>query len=210
LTFLLLALILGLIAAGRVTAMRVEEAEGRVESLVVRPLSRTAWLAGRIGLAALLIVVAALVAGIGAWSGASSQHSGVVFGSLIAAGLDIAAPSLFLLGLGVLLFGAWPRRTSAVVYGYLAWSFLIEFLGAVVHANHWLLDTSVFFHIVPAPATSPDWVSVGVITGIGLAGTIMGVALFNHRDLSAHDRDGCSGHERRDGSHACATWLASW
>jgi ABC-2 type transport system permease protein len=107
-----------------------------------------------LGLAALLIVLAALVAGIGSGAGAASQHSGVGFASLILAGLNIAAPPLFLLGLGALLIGAWPRRTAVVVYGYLAWSFLIEFLGAVVHASHWLLDTSVFFHMAPAPATS--------------------------------------------------------
>jgi len=51
-------------------------------------------------------------------------------------------------------FGAWPRRTSTVVYGNLTRSFLLEFIGAVTHANRWLLDTPVCFHMVPAPATS--------------------------------------------------------
>jgi ABC-2 type transport system permease protein len=183
LTFLLLALLLGLVAAGQVTAIRAEESEGRLENLVVRPLSRTSWFAGRLGLAAFLIVLAALVAGIGSWAGAASQHSGVGFASLILAGLNIAAPPLFLLGLGALLIGAWPQRTAVVVYGYLAWSFLIEFLGAVVHASHWLLDTSVFFHMAPAPATSPDWASATALTVLGLAGTIIGGILFTRRDV---------------------------
>ena len=133
--------------------------------------------------AALLVVVAALVPGIGSWVGAASRHSGVGFGSLIQAGLNVASPALFLLGLGVLLLGAWPRGMSALLYGYLAWSFLIEFLGAVVHVNHWLLDTSVFFHVVPAPATSPDWASASVIIGLGVAGALVGAILFDHRDL---------------------------
>ena len=91
-------------------------------------------------------------------------------------------PSVFLLGLGALVLGAWPRRTAAVVYGYLAWSFLIEFIGAVVHTSHWLLDTSVFFHMVPAPATSPDWASAAMITGLGVLGAAIGGVLFNRRD----------------------------
>lgn len=72
------------------------------------------------------------------------------------AGLNIAPASLFILGLGALVFGISPRWTTAVVYGYLAWSFLVELLGSVVHASHWVLDTSVYFHMVPAPASSPD------------------------------------------------------
>jgi ABC-2 type transport system permease protein len=72
-----------------------------------------------------------------------------------------------------------------VVYGYLAWSVLIEFLGAVVHASHWLMDTSIFFHMVPAPAASPDWGSAAVITALGIAGAVTGGILFNRRDVTS-------------------------
>ena len=182
LTFLILAVLIALISAGQITAMRTEEADGYLENLLVRPVSRTSWFAGRLGLSSLLILTAGLLAGIGAWAGAASQHSGVRFGSLVTAGLNIVPPGLFLLGLGALVLGAWPRRTSAVVYGYLAWSFLIEFAGGVVHTSHWLLDTSVFFHMVPAPATSPDWSSMAVITGLGIGGAVLGGILLCRRD----------------------------
>ena len=183
LTFLLVAVLLSLMAAGQVTALRAEEATGRLDNFLVRPVSRWSWFAGRLGLAALLLATAGVLAGIGSWAGAASQHAAVGFGSLVAAGLNVIPPSLFLLGLGALVAGAWPRRAPAVVYGYLAWSFLVEFIGAVVHANHWLLDTSVFFHMVPAPATSPDWASAAVITGLALAGAVAGGILLSQRDL---------------------------
>jgi ABC-2 type transport system permease protein len=122
------------------------------------------------------------VAGIGAWAGTASQHSGVRFGSLVTAGLNIVPPGLFLLGLGALVLGAWPRHTSTAVYGYLAWSFLVEFAGGVVHTSHWLMDTSVFFHMVPAPATSPDWSSAAIITGLGTLGAVIGGLLLCRRD----------------------------
>ncbi|MGP7999702.1 MAG: ABC transporter permease subunit [Streptosporangiaceae bacterium] len=182
LTFLILALLIALISAGQITAMRTEEAGGYLENLLVRPVSRTSWFAGRLGLSSLLVLTAGLLAGIGAWAGAASQHSGVRFGSLVTAGLNVVPPGLFLLGLGALVLGAWPRRTSTVVYGYLAWSFLIEFAGGVVHTSHWLLDTSVFFHMVPAPATSPDWPSMAVITGLGILGAVLGGILLCRRD----------------------------
>jgi ABC-2 type transport system permease protein len=183
LTFLLLALMITLVAAGQVTASRAEEASGHLENLAVRPVSRTSWFTGRMVLAALLLVVAGAVAGASAWAGAASQHGGVAFGSLLAAGLNVVPPSLLLLGLGALALGVWPRRASAVVYGYLAWSFLIEFVGAVGHVSHWLLDTSVFFHMVPAPATSPDWTSAAVLAGLGVAGAVLGGFFLNRRDM---------------------------
>src|ERR1017187_2810410 len=182
LTFLILALLIALIAAGQITAMRTEEADGYLENLLVRPVSRASWLAGRLGLSCLLLLTAGLLAGVGAWAGAARQPRGVGFGSLLTAGLNVVPPALFLLGLGALVLGAWPRLTSAVVYGYLAWSFLVEFAGGVAHTSHWLLDTSVFFHMVPAPATSPDWSSMAVITGLGIGGAVLGGILLCRRD----------------------------
>ncbi len=182
LTFLILALLIALISVGQITAMRTEEADGYLENLLVRPVSRTSWFAGRLELSSLLLLAAGLLAGIGAWAGAASQHSGAGFGSLVMAGLNVVPPGLFLLGLGALVLGAWPRLTSTVVYGYLAWSFLVELAGGVVHTSHWLLDTSVFFHMVPTPATSPDWSSMAVITGLGILGAVLGGLLLCRRD----------------------------
>jgi ABC-2 type transport system permease protein len=182
LTFLILALLIALISAGQITAMRTEEADGYLENLLVRPVSRTSWFAGRLGLSCLLLLTAGLLAGIGAWAGAASQHSGVGLGSLVTAGLNVVPPGLFLLGLGALVLGAWPRLTSIVVYAYLAWSFLVEFAGGAVSISHWLLDTSVFFHMVPAPAASPDWSSMAVLTGLGILGAVLGGILLCRRD----------------------------
>jgi ABC-2 type transport system permease protein len=183
LTFVMIALVIGLVAAGQIAAIRAEEADGHLENFAVRAVSRTSWFAGRILLSACLLLVAGVLAGIAAWAGTASQHGGVGFGSLVTAGLNVVPPSLFLLGLGALALGVWPRRASAIVYGYLAWSFLIEFLGAVVHASGWLLDTSVFFHMVPAPATSPNWGSATVMAGLGLAAAVLGGVFLNRRDV---------------------------
>ena len=52
-----------------------------------------------------------------------------------------------------------------------------------IHASHGLLNTSVFFHMVPAPATSPDWASAAIVSGLGLAGAVIGGFLLERRDL---------------------------
>ncbi len=182
LTFLILSSLMALSAAGQVTAMRNEEASGRLENLLVRPVSRASWLAGRLALSGVVLITAGFAAGLATWAGAAGQHSGLRPGPLLAAGLNIVPPGLFLLGLGALMLGAWPRRASVVIYGYLAWSFLTEFAGGIIHTSHWMLDTSVFYHMVPAPATSPDWQSAAVITCLGILGSILGAILLARRD----------------------------
>jgi ABC-2 type transport system permease protein len=150
---------------------------------VAGPVSRTRWLAQRLLLSAFVVLLAGVLAGTGTWAGAASQQGGVGLGTLVAAGLNLVPPSLLLLGIGTLAFGLFPRQVSAVAYGYLAWSFVVEFMAAVVHTSHWLLDTSVFFHMTPAPATSPDWASAAAMVGLGVTTAMAGAALFRHRDL---------------------------
>jgi ABC-2 type transport system permease protein len=185
LTFLILSSLIALSAAGQVAAMRTEEASGHLENLLVRPVSRASWLAGRLTLSGGVLITAGLAAGLAAWAAAAGQRSGFRPAPLLAAGLNIVPAGLFLLGLGTLMLGAWPRRASAVAYGYLAWSFLTEFAGGIIHTSHWLLDTSVFFHMAPAPATSPDWQSAAIITCLGTFGSVFGAVLLARRDEQA-------------------------
>ena len=184
-TFLTVAWLVAFMAAGQVTATRAEEAEGRLDNLLVRPVSRWSWLAGRVALATAALVAAGLLAGLFAWAGAASQDSGVSLASLLGAGINVVFPALAVLGIGVLAMGVWPRATTAVTYGVLAWSLLIELAGGFFGSNHWLLDTSVFHHMAAAPAVSPDWVSAATLTAVGAAAALLGGVAFARRDLAS-------------------------
>lgn len=182
-TFLMVALLVALIAAGQVNAARTEEAQGRLDHLVNRPVSRNRWLAGRFCVVAVVLVLAGLLAGFSTWAGAASQDAGVGLETLLEAGLNVVPPAVLVLGIGVMTLGLWPRAVSSVTYGLLAWSFLVEFVGGVVNANHWLLDTSVLHHMAAAPAVSPHWASSPILVGVGLVAALLGAAAFSHRDL---------------------------
>ena len=181
--FLVLAVLVALVAAGQVTAARAEESGGRLDHVLARPVSRPSWLAGRLAVASLVLLVSGVGAGFFAWLGAASQHSGVGLTTLLGAGVNLVPPAVAVLGLGVLTFGLWPRATSVVVYGLVGWSLLVVIVGGIGATNHWVLDTSVFHHMASAPAVPPDWAANGVMTGVGVVGALAGGLAFSRRDL---------------------------
>jgi ABC-2 type transport system permease protein len=183
-TLLIVALLVALLAAGQLSSARSEEAEGRLEHLLVRPISRYSWLTGRLAVATGCLVVAGLIAGATSWLGAASQDAGVGLATLLDAGLNVVPPAVFVLGAGALTFGVWPQAVSSVTYGLLAWSFLVEIIGGVAGASHWVLDTSLFHQMAAAPAVSPNWTSGAWMIALGAGAAAAGAIAFRYRDLA--------------------------
>lgn len=182
--FLIVAVLVALAAAASVAALRAEEAEGRLDHLVARPVARRTWVLGRVGAAVVTLTVAAVLAACTAWLGAATQGAGVGIGSLLEAGLNVLPVAWLVLGIGVLAFGLLPRHAAASCYALVAWSFLVLLIGSVLRANHWLLDTSLLKHLTAAPAVAPDWTSAAVLTVLAALCTAAGTALFARRDLT--------------------------
>jgi ABC-2 type transport system permease protein len=183
--FLYLAALLTFAAAGQIAAMRGEEADGHLDHLLARPLDRRAWLAGRLGFAALFIVAAALATGLAAWAGIAGGPGGLGLGPMLQAGLNLVPPALLILGLGTLLLGVAPRLATPLLYALVLWSFLIEIVGTSITSSQWLLDTALFTHVGPVPAAGLDWPAMGILTGLGLIAALIGLATFKRRDLAA-------------------------
>ncbi len=181
--FVVLAALVGFVGAGQLVAARAEESSGRVDLLLVRPVSRWQWMGGRLLLAVVILVVSGAVAGLFAWIGAASQHSGVGLGTLLAAGINVVPPAVVVLGIGTLAFGLVPRATSAVVYGYLGWSLLVVLIGGIGTTDHWVLDTSVLHQMASAPAVAPHWTANAVMVLAGSVAALLGVAAFRRRDV---------------------------
>ena len=174
--FLIEAVLIAFVAAGQVTAARSEESGGMLDHFLARPVSRSSWLGGRFLLALVVLIMSGAGAGIFAWFGAATQHSGLRLTTLLVAGINLVPPAMVVLGFGVLAFGIRPRPTSIVVYGILVWSLLLIIVGGIGAINHWVLDTSVFHHMASAPAVPPDWEANGIMTALGLSAALVGAA----------------------------------
>lgn len=181
--FLILAVLVSFVAAGQLTAARLEEADGRLDHLLVRPVSRARWLVGRLLVAGLVVFASGVIAGICCWLGAASQHAGVGLATLLDAGLNVVPPAVAIGGVGVLAFGIRPRSTSVVVYALLGWSLAVVVVGGIGATSHWILDTSVFHQMASVPDVSPHWEANGVMTALGLGSASLGLLAFRRRDL---------------------------
>ena len=182
-TFLMLAVLVALVGAGQLGAARADEAQGRLDNLLVRPVSRAVWLAGRLALAVAATLAGGLLAGLCAWLGGLGHAGHVPLSILLAAGLNVVPPALCILGVGVLVLGLRPRATMLAVYALLTWSVLVEVLAGTVKLSHWLLDASVFHEMSAAPAVAPDWTSAAAMVAIGAVAALAGGLLFARRDL---------------------------
>jgi ABC-2 type transport system permease protein len=181
--FLIEAVLIAFVAAGQVTAARSEESGGMLDHFLTRPVSRPSWLGGRLLTALVVVIVSGAGAGLFAWFGAATQHSGLRLTTLLVAGINLVPPAIVVAGLGVLAFGVRPRTTAVVVYGVLVWSLLLVIVGGIGAINHWVLDTSVFHQMASAPAVPPNWEANGIMTFVGVSAAFVGALAFRRRDL---------------------------
>jgi len=183
LVFIIAAALVAIAVAGQVTAMRNEEASGHLDNLLVRAVPRWRWLSVRLAVGVGLVLLASVLTGVAAWVGAATQNTGVGFGQMVKAGLNVAPPAVFIFGVGVLAYGRWPRAAVTVTYGLVVWSFLVDIVASLVDSNHWLRDTSPLLHLRPAPAAPPNWTAAAWLVGLGVVAALVGLRLFDRRDL---------------------------
>ena len=182
--FLVLAVLVAFVGAGQLTAARSEESEGRLDHLLVRPVSRTSWLGGKAPRRCRRPPRERRRRGRhsrGSVPPASTRESASP--RCLEAGVNLVPPAVAILGIGVLTFGIRPRMVSVVVYTLLGWSLLIVIVGGIGAVDHWVLDTSVFHQMASAPAVSPHWEANGIMMAIGCTGALLGGLAFRRRDL---------------------------
>lgn len=163
--------------------MRSDEAQGYLDNLLVRSVSRTRWFLGRTMIIAGVTAVACLLIIGCTWAGISSEHLGISFHSIFMAGLNTLPAAAIVLGFTLFAFGWVPRFTTLVGYGVIGWSFLMLMLSSGLKLNHWILDTSILQHVTLAPAVSPNWHTNAMVVLVGLGLALLGLWRFTGRDL---------------------------
>lgn len=182
--FLFFALAISLFLCAQLAAIRREEAEDRLETILALPVGRRGWLAGRVALAAAGAVLLAVVAGTCAWAAAAAQGGGASLAEMLGAGLNCLPVGFLFLGVGALAVAVRPRAGTAIAYGLVAGTFVWELFGAVLGAPDATLALSPFHEIGLVPVR-PFKATAAVLMLAGASAAVLAaLALFRRRDVT--------------------------
>lgn len=167
----------------RVGATRQEEADGRLDNLLVRGVVRWRWLAitAAHALLAALLLAAATTAAL--WAGTRAVDAPVTTWQVIEPLLGTVPLLVLFTGLAVLTFGIAPELTVVVPVTLAVLGYLLDTFGAALAWPDAVLGLSPFHHLARLPGEPMTPAAVAVITAIGLAAAIAGVVAFARRDL---------------------------
>ncbi|MBF6214396.1 hypothetical protein IU433_27930 [Nocardia puris] len=181
------ALISALLAAGATLAVALaparDEQAGRADLILARRMGRSRWLAGHAGAAATtgLLVLVAGGTGIGAAHAFRTGDAGQLWRCAVATIAHLPALLTFL-GVALLLYGWFPRRTTWVWLGY-AVTAVIALLGRTLRLPGAALDLSPFEHSPRLFETDPSaWGAVFCVV-VAIAAAMSGFLGFRRRDL---------------------------
>lgn len=149
--------LLGLVAAGYAIGaalkLRGEETDGRVESVLASPVSRSRWASSHLTFAvlgpAVLLGAAGIAAGLA--YGLSTGDVGREFPRVLAQAM-VQLPAVWVLvGISAALFGLLPRFAASVGWAVLAACVLLEEFGRPLQLSKRVLDLSPFAHVPKLP-----------------------------------------------------------
>jgi polyether ionophore transport system permease protein len=170
--FLFFLLALSLFACFQLTAMREDEAEQRLETLLALPVRRGRWFAERLAL------VVAMATGL-----ALAEGAGVAFGRMLEAGANCLPVVVLFLGLGAVALALVPRAGTTIAYSLVGVAFLWETIGGLVEAPGWALGLSPFHHVGLVPAEAFQVTGALAMIAIGVLAGLAAAWIFDRRDV---------------------------
>ncbi|CAN5137632.1 exporter of polyketide antibiotics [soil metagenome] len=174
---------LAVFAAWRIGAARAEEASGRLELVVTRPVVRRRWLAGHILLLAVSVLLLATVAGAATWAGAAAMGSDRTLSDSMWAVLNTVPAVVVFGGLAVLVLGLAPRATVGLVASTAVLAYVLQIVGPALDWPEAVVAVSPFRHLAQVPVESFEPGSTVALLAIGVVAAVIGTIVFERRDL---------------------------
>ena len=181
--YALLAIPLGLFAAGRVGASASDEETRRLTMVFAAPVSRTRWFLAEIMSAAAGTVALALTAGLASWLGTRAVGAELGLGSAVAGTVNVVPVAILGLSFAVLALGWVPKAVLPIGAIPVAGGFLLQVLADSLQWPEVVKDLSPFAHLGAVPYESVDWLGGLVMTGVAAALALVGLYGFRRRDL---------------------------
>jgi ABC-2 type transport system permease protein len=165
---------------------RSQESHGFAENLLTSAVSRTSQLKGYFIIALISCILMPFLNTVGFYAGSYPvMEDPIPFGDLLKACMVYAPALFFMLGVAVILIGHLPKFAS-LSWAYLAYTFLILYLGSLMGLPEWLGKLSPFGYIPQLPVDSMDSGAVVSLVGLTVIAALMcidGFIAYNKRDM---------------------------
>jgi ABC-2 type transport system permease protein len=181
----LVVIVLMILVTNGLGATREEESSGRLDNFLSGTVSRSRWLGTRLFLLVVAATVMMLLVGLLTWALAEAQSIHIGFNTMVFGDLGVLGPVVFLLGFGALVYSLLPRFAVIAMYILIVWSFTIDIVASALKTSKYLADTSLLHHVALVPAAHPNWKAFGLLVVVGFVMMVVGILLFQNRDLQA-------------------------
>jgi ABC-2 type transport system permease protein len=180
--FSTLLLLVSLFIVAQVNGWAADDAEGRLETILSAPVSRTRVVVER--LAAVIVAVALIVAASSAavYLAAGSAGISLPFGRFVFASADVVPVAYAFAGIGHALVG-WRPRVAVVALGAVAAiGYLTQQFAPLFGWPDWVKNTSLY-SLYGTPMSKDEWGGMATLVAIGLAGTAVALVAMRRRDV---------------------------
>lgn len=181
--FTLLAIPLGTFVAVRVAAFVRDEVAGRLWLLLVGPVRRRTLLLAEVVAALLGAVALAVTAGTATGLGAALVGAPLTMPAALAGTANVLPVAVLCLGASVAALGWAPRAVAAVGALPAVGGFLLHVIAESTGAPRWIGAISPFARLAAVPDQPPDWGGLAVLSLLGVALGLVGIAGYARRDL---------------------------
>ena len=159
-----------------------DDAEGRLDLALAQPVSRTRVVIERIASLLVAVAIIAALSTLVAYLTASANGVAMPVGRTALAGLLMLPVAFALGGAGLALVG-WRPRTAVVILSLVTvTSYFTQQFAPIFSWPAWTIRTSVFA-LYGLPLSRDDWPGIGILIGLGLAGTAIAVLAMRRRDV---------------------------
>lgn len=181
--FALLAVPLGLYAAGRIATAVADEEARRLTAVFAAPVTRQYWYLAEAGTAVGGTAVLAAGAGLAAWAGAATVGADITPAAALGGALNVLPIAWLSLAAALVAKGWLPQATLAVGAIPAVGGFLLKVLAESLRWPAWTLSLSPYQHLHAVPYESVNWTGTAGMTLIAVTLAAIGLLGFQRRDL---------------------------
>jgi ABC-2 type transport system permease protein len=181
--FALLAVPLGLFAAGRIATADADEEARRLTAVFAAPVTRRRWFLVEAGITVAGTVVLAAGAGLAASAGTAAVGANIPPATALSGALNVLPVAWLSLGAALLAYGWLPQMTLVVGAVPAVGGFLLQVLAESLRWPAWVLSLSPYQHLHAVPYENVNWAGATGMVLIAVALAAIGLIGFHRRDL---------------------------